>query len=166
MAKELYATEISGYLFQKNPYLRRVLGRPQGYAPTGKIHKNILRKYLFFTPKKTRNFYWEGLEETLHFQVAQKILEISSDFQKKFRKKGTLFIECAVPKKVFNCFSEEKFRSYHLPPQRFFVLKLMRERGLSPQEISGFLTRQNKEERCEREGKFPFDFSLENHKIV
>ena len=119
LAKELYATEISEYLFQKNPYLRKVLERSRGGSLTGRIHKNLLRKYLFFSPKKTRNFYWKSIENILHPQVSQKIQEISTNFQKKHRKKGTLFIECAVPEKIINFSSGGSLRSYYLPQQRF-----------------------------------------------
>ena len=132
----MYSSEISGYGFQKNPYLR------MQYAPTEEkqyIHKNKLRKHLFFSPSKKH--YWNALEKILHPQVIQKILEIVHE---NSRKKGTLFIECAVPQKLFSTRDfRDKIEKEIKISGKFSMLKLILFRGLSPREISGFLQRQN-----------------------
>jgi len=150
IAKNLYSSEISGYLFQKNPYLRKVVlnatelelgyccGRMQ-YAPTENINKNTLRKYLFFSPQKTRKNYWNALESILHPQVSQELEKILIRYA---QKKGTIFVECAVPEKLSLFHFSRNFSRYHLLARRFFALRLLTGRGLSPQEISGFLNQQ------------------------
>ena len=150
IAKNLYSSEISGYLLQKNPYLRRIvlntteLGYFRGCmqcAPTGNINinKNKLRKYLFFSLQKTRKKYWNALESILHPQVSQKLQKILTQ---SAQKKGTIFVECAVPEKLSVLRFSRKFSRYHLLPNKFFALRLIKGRGLSPQEISGFLGQQ------------------------
>jgi len=148
IAKNLYSSEISGYLFQKNPYLRRVIlhatelgclrGRMQ-YAPTGNINTNILRKYLFFSAPKTRKNYWNALESILHPQVSQELQKILTQY---CQKKGTIFVECAVPEKLSTLWFFRGFSRYNLSSTRFLILRLLNGRGISPREISGFLSQQ------------------------
>lgn len=139
LGKNAYHSRISHFSFQKNPYLRRCIRQRNGKIS---LQKNVLKKQLFYTPEKTRNFYWNSLEKILHPQIFQKIFKNIVHVQKK---KGTLFIECAVPQRIFSTrdFRDKIEREIKISGTHS-VLKLILFRGLSPREISGFLKRQGK----------------------